>query len=80
MQTLIQPILLAEAARNNGVPSVPRSNFLYMVNVYQQFFNNQRFGYGSAMLWVLFVIILLITLLVFRSSNFWVYYEVDRDK
>lgn len=80
MQTLIQPMLLAESSRISGVPNVPRSNFLYMVNVYQQFFNNQRFGYGSAMLWVLFIIILVITLLVFRSSNFWVYYEVDRDK
>ena len=32
-----------------------------------------------AMLWVLFLIILGITLLVFRSSSFWVYYEVERD-
>ena len=78
LQTLIQPMLLAEVNSVNGVPNVPRSNYLYMVNVYQQFFNNQRFGFGSAMLWVFFVIILIITLLVFRSSTFWVYYEVDR--
>jgi multiple sugar transport system permease protein len=78
LQTLIQPMLLAEVNSVNGVPNVPRANFLYMVNVYQQFFNNQRFGFGSAMLWVFFVIILIITLLVFRSSTFWVYYEVDR--
>ncbi|HVU70450.1 MAG TPA: sugar ABC transporter permease [Ktedonobacteraceae bacterium] len=78
-QTLVQPLLLAE---NNNVMSgvqVPRSTYLYMVDVYQQFFSFGRFGYGAAMLWVLFLIILGITILIFRSSSFWVYYEVDRD-
>jgi len=81
LQTLIQPLLLAQSSQSasSTIAAVPRSNYLYMVNVFQQFFYNQRFGYGSAMLWVLFVIILAITLLVFRSSTFWVYYEVDRD-
>jgi multiple sugar transport system permease protein len=32
-------------------------------------------GYASAVAWVLFAIILCFTLLVFRSSNRWVYYE-----
>ncbi len=79
LQTFVQPLLLAESNTQAALSSVPHSNFLYMVNVYQQFFANQRFGYGSAMLWVLFLFILLITLLVFRTSSFWVYYEVDRD-
>jgi multiple sugar transport system permease protein len=79
LQTLVQPMVLSEASQVTGVGSVPRSNFLYMVNVYQQFFINRQFGYGSAMLWIFFVVILIITLLVFRSSSFWVYYEVDRD-
>lgn len=81
-QTLIQPLLLAEVNQsmaNSGV-TVPRGNYLYMVRVYEQFFSLQRFGFGSAMLWVLFLIILGITLLIFRTSSFWVYYEVDRDK
>ncbi|HEY4385100.1 MAG TPA: sugar ABC transporter permease [Ktedonobacteraceae bacterium] len=80
LQTFIQPLLLAETNGAASVGSVPSSNYLYMVNVYGQFFANQRFGYGSAMLWILFIIILAITLLVFRSSTFWVYYEVDRDQ
>jgi multiple sugar transport system permease protein len=32
-------------------------------------------GYASALAWVLFIIVLLLTLLVFRSSAIWVYYE-----
>lgn len=79
-QTLIQPLLLAESNNVMNTLTVPRSNYLYMVRVYQQFFALQRFGFGSAMLWVLFLIILVITLLIFRTSTFWVYYEVDRDQ
>jgi multiple sugar transport system permease protein len=79
LQTLIQPMLLSQTNSVSGVATVPKSNFLYMIHVYQQFFSYQRFGYGAALLWVFFLIILVITLLVFRSSTFWVYYEVDRN-
>jgi multiple sugar transport system permease protein len=77
LQTLIQPVLLS--AGNTGA-FVPRSNFLYMVNVYQQVFQNQRLSYGAAMLWILFVVVLAITLLILRSGALWVYYEVDQDR
>lgn len=64
-------------AGQNG--TVPHSNLLYMVNVWNQFFLNQRFGYGSALLWILFLLVLGLTLLIFRSSALWVYYEVEQD-
>jgi multiple sugar transport system permease protein len=32
-------------------------------------------GYASTMAWVLFLIVLAFTLLIFRSSETWVYYE-----
>ena len=81
LQLLVQPLLLTPSgglAQSGAAMGVPRGNFLYMVNVYEQFFYNQRYGYGSALLWVLFAIILVFTLLVFRSSAFWVYYEVEK--
>jgi multiple sugar transport system permease protein len=78
-QIVVQPLLLSDSSQVMSGVSVPRSNYLYMVNVYVQFFNNQRFGFGSAMLWIFFLIILGITVLIFRSGSFWVYYEVDRD-
>lgn len=80
LQTLIQPLLLSQTGMGATGSEVQRSNFLYMVNVYQQFFSNQRFGYGAALLWLLFAVILLITLLFFRSSSLWVYYEVHQEK
>ena len=42
-------------------------------------FANNRYGYGSAMLWVFFAVILAITLVVQRSSRRWVHYEVDSE-
>jgi multiple sugar transport system permease protein len=32
-------------------------------------------GYASALAWILFVIILTLTILMFRFSGRWVYYE-----
>jgi multiple sugar transport system permease protein len=78
-QIIVQPLLLAETNSIAGVGQVPRSTHLYMVQVYEEFFQSSRFGYGSAMLWVFFLVILAITVLVQRSSRLWVYYEVDND-
>lgn len=77
LQTMVQPMLLAQSAGVVRVGQVPHGNYLYMVNVYQQVFENQDLGYGLAMLWLLFAVILVITLVVFRSSGRWVYYQVD---
>jgi multiple sugar transport system permease protein len=78
-----QLLVIRTAGSNDGVSSqggmVPHSNLLYMVNVWNQFFLNQRFGYGSALLWILFLLVLGLTLVIFRSSSFWVYYEVEQD-
>jgi multiple sugar transport system permease protein len=35
-------------------------------------------GYASAMAWVLFVIILILTLIIVRTSDRWVFYEGAR--
>lgn len=79
LQILVQPLLLTSAAGISKVDAVPESNTLYMVQVYQEFFLSNRFGYGSAMLWVFFLIILGLTLILLRSSRSWVYYEVDTE-
>ena len=39
-----------------------------------------RMGYASALAWVLFIYILVLTLIVQRSSRYWVYYEGDDRK
>lgn len=78
-QIIIQPLLLAETNQVGSVTQVPQSTHLYMVQVYQEFFANNRYGYGSAMLWVFFLVILVITIMVQRSSRLWVHYQVDSE-
>ncbi|CAN5592651.1 sugar ABC transporter permease [soil metagenome] len=55
---------------------VPRENFLN-VYLYGQAFSFFNMGYASAIAWVMFVIILVLTLAVFRSSQAWVFYEEE---
>ena len=59
-----------------GGPGGPaKSTLFYNVYLYSNAFRYMNMGYASALAWVLFVIVLLLTLLVFRSSAAWVYYE-----
>lgn len=76
LQIYIQPILLS-GIKLLEPPIKP--NYLYLVHAFQQIFAFQRFGYGLALMWVLFVAILLLTILVFYSSRYWVYYETEQE-
>lgn len=76
LQTFM-PLMLSLAPTAQGVTSVPESNYLYMINVFAQYFANGRYGYASALLWVLFAIIIVVTYLVFRLSKGAVFYSVD---
>lgn len=51
------------------------ATLFYVLNLYYQAFESHNMGYASAMAWVLFVIILGFTLIVFRASKNLVYYE-----
>lgn len=53
------------------------SSLFYVLYLYQVAFQNFDMGYASAMAWLLFVVILLITLIQFRFANRWVFYEAD---
>lgn len=48
---------------------------VYMVYLYKNAFFLFRMGYGSALAWVLFVIILALTLLVLGTAKRWVHYS-----
>lgn len=49
----------------------------YLLNLYNESFRSSRFGYGSALAWVLVVISAIAILIIFRTSERWVYYETD---
>jgi len=54
------------------------STLMYALYLFQNAFSFFRMGYASAMAWVLFVITLAATWVVFRTSARWVYYEAER--
>ena len=53
---------------------------LFNYNIWNNAFNGQQFGYATAQVWVLFFIIMIFTIVVFRISNNFVYYEADHSK
>jgi multiple sugar transport system permease protein len=61
--------------------SGPRNSLLvYMVLLYRNAFRNFEMGYASAMAMVLFVVLVLLTLLVVRTSRYWVHYEAEQQR
>jgi len=60
---------------SGGTGGPARSTLFYNLYLYQNAFNYFQMGYASAMAWVLFFIVLLLTLVVFKSSAAWVFYE-----
>jgi multiple sugar transport system permease protein len=52
-----------------------RATLFYMLHTYNRAFRDFDMGYASALAWVLFVIVLILTVILFRGSRFWVYYE-----
>jgi multiple sugar transport system permease protein len=50
----------------------------FMLYLYKMAFQNLRMGYASAMAWLLFLYLALLTAIVFKSSSKWVYYESTR--
>lgn len=52
-----------------------QATLTYVMYIYNKGFNQFYFGYASALAWVLFIIILVFTMIIFKSSTVWVYYE-----
>ena len=46
-----------------------------VMQIYETGFRRFEMGYASALGWVLFVMIAVLSVIIFRSSNRWVYYE-----
>ena len=62
----------------NGGPM--KSTYFYGLMTYNNAFKFHKLGYASANAWVMFIIILLLSALVFKSSDTWVFYESTANK
>ncbi len=56
-----------------------KATFLYGIKLYREAFTDFRMGYASALSWVLFAAILLVTGIIRLTSRHWVYYSDGRD-
>ena len=70
LQIFTQPYVMTQ-----GGPA--QSTYVYGLYLYNTAFSYGKFGYASSLAWVLFVIIIIITLVIMKTSNAWVFYRED---
>jgi multiple sugar transport system permease protein len=68
LQEFTLPLVMTDGGPANA------SMFLVLY-LYRHAFQFFQMGYASAIAWVLFIYIMILTILIFRSSSAWVYYE-----
>lgn len=67
-QTFTQAYVMTEGGPSNAT-------LFYVLYLYKQAFQSYKMGYACALAWVLFLIILALTVLVFSTSRRWVFYS-----
>lgn len=67
-QVFSQAYIMTAGGPNN-------SSLFYVYYMYREAFQYGNIGVASALGWILFLIILVLTMLVFKTSAFWVFYE-----
>lgn len=55
------------------------ATLFYVLYLYKQAFELRHMGYASALAWVLFAVVLALTVTVFRSQRRWVFYGGERE-
>ncbi|HEX2623351.1 MAG TPA: sugar ABC transporter permease, partial [Phototrophicaceae bacterium] len=59
--------------RGQGQPG--NATYFYSIHLYKNAFTYQDMGYGSTLAWVLFAAALIVTVTLFLTSRFWVFYS-----
>lgn len=59
----------------NGGPG--NASLMFVLYIYRNGFQNFRMGYASVLSWILFCIVIVMTLIQFKLSRQWVFYEGD---
>jgi multiple sugar transport system permease protein len=73
IQYFVQPDIIESPAGSPGT-----STMFFVIYYYQQAFTFSHFGYASAMAFLLFALVMIITVVLLRSSSGWVYYENEQ--
>lgn len=52
-----------------------KATYLYGLMLYDTAFTYLKMGYASALSWIMFIIIMILTALIFKSSEYWTFYQ-----
>ena len=63
----------------NGTGDPANSTLFYSLYFFKTAFTFNDMGYGATLAWMLFIIIMIITLGIFGTARYWVYYEFGED-
>jgi len=78
-QQLNLPLLLNNVGLTGSGAVPSRAIYLYMIHTYSQIFTFRRYGYGTALLWMLFIVTIVVTGIVFWSQKYWVYSDTPSE-
>jgi multiple sugar transport system permease protein len=71
---------LAYVLSRGGQQGLGDSLQFYLINLWNEAFQNGRYGYASALSWVMVLAAAAVILVIFRTSGRWVYYEYDPER
>ena len=63
----------------NGTGGPADQTLFFVLNFYKNSFSYNLMGYGSALAWVLFIIVLILTIFNFWGQSKWVYYAGEKE-
>lgn len=73
---IFTPVFLLGGSNYGMAAAGPMNSLLFwVVHIYNNAFFYFRMGYASALSWILFLLLVILTVLQFQLSNRWVYYE-----
>jgi multiple sugar transport system permease protein len=75
MQMYTQAELIQGTALDVLHMNVIRGNYVYMRFLVRSAFGEHRLGYSCALSWILFLVIVIVTFVLFRTSDAWVFYD-----
>ncbi len=64
---------------NQGTGDPGGATMFFNLYLYKTFFTFKNMSYGSTLAWSLFIIVLLVTVVLFWSARYWVYYASERE-
>lgn len=71
LQLFVEPYIMTGGGPVN-------SSLSFVLHIYNNAFKYGKMGMANAMAWVLFILTMIISLIIFKTSDHWTYYEGDK--